>query len=238
VTLELWRQGGRPHVIGHRGASARAPENTMAAFRIALAAGVDLVEFDVSPGLRVTHDPAPAGEVPTLDEVLELLAEAGVGAHVDLKQPGYEREAVEAIERHGLADRAVVSTAFAVTAKRLRELRPGLPVAIGYPRDRYGISRFSWPRPLTASGAAALRGTMPVRVPLLLRGSRATVLALHHALCSPAAVAAAHRRGAPVLGWTANDAATVERLLDAGVDAIVSDDPELVVTTLATLLAA
>jgi glycerophosphoryl diester phosphodiesterase len=64
------------------------------------------------------------------------------------------------------------------------------------------------------------------------------VLALHHTLCSRAAVAAAHRRGAPVLGWTANDPETVERLLAADVDAIVSDDPEVVVSVLATLHAA
>lgn len=238
MSLDLRRDGGRPLVIGHRGAAARAPENTLAAFRVALAAGVDLVEFDVSPGLRVTHDPVPAADAPTLDEVLELLAGAGVGAHVDLKQPGYELEAVEAIERHGLAQQALVSTAFAAGARRVRALRPELPVAIGYPRDRYGISRFTWPRPLTAAGAAALRGAMPARIPLLLRSSRASVLALHHTLCSRAAVAAAHRRGAPVLGWTANDPETVERLLAADVDAIVSDDPEVVVSVLATLHAA
>lgn len=238
MTLDLRRAGARPFVIGHRGASASAPENTMAAFRAAIAVGVDLVEFDVSPGLRVSHDPAPAADAPTLDEVLELLAGAGVGAHVDLKQPGYELEAVEAIDRHGLADRALVSTAFGATARRIRELRPELPVAIGYPRDRYGVSRLSWPTVLTGAGAAALRSAMPVRVPLLLHSSRATVLALHHTLCSRAAVAAAHRRGAPVLGWTANDAASVGRLLVAGVDAIVSDDPEVVVTALATLPAA
>lgn len=225
-------------MVGHRGASAHAPENSPASFRLALAAGVDLVEFDVSPGLRVTHDPVSAADVPTLDEVLELLAGAGVGAHVDLKQPGYEFEAVEAIDRHGLTERALVSTAFAVTARRVRELRPELPVAIGYPRDRYGVSRFSWPPAVTRPAAAALRSAMPARVPLLLRASRATVLALHHTLCSRAAVDAAHRRGAPVFGWTANDPATVERLVDVGVDAIVSDDPEMVVTALATLHAA
>jgi glycerophosphoryl diester phosphodiesterase len=238
VSLELRRSDGRPLVIGHRGASARAPENSMEAFRAALAAGVDLVEFDVSPGLRITHDPSPANDAPTLDEVLELLAGAGVGAHVDLKQPGYEREAVEAIERHRLADRALVSTAFSGSARRVRELRPELPVAIGYPRDRYGVSRLAWPAAFTRGGAAALRAAMPARIPLLLGASRATVLALHHSLCSSAAVTAAHRRGAPVLGWTANDAPTVARLVEAGVDAIVSDDPEVVVTALATLPAA
>jgi glycerophosphoryl diester phosphodiesterase len=40
-----------------------------------------------------------------------------------------------------------------------------------------------------------------------------------------------------VLAWTANDPATVKRLIDAGVDGIASDDPGMVVETLATLLA-
>ena len=44
-----------PLIIGHRGASAIAPENTIAAFRLALAAGADGVEFDV----RLTRDGIP-----------------------------------------------------------------------------------------------------------------------------------------------------------------------------------
>jgi glycerophosphoryl diester phosphodiesterase len=85
---------------------------------------------------------------------------------------------------------------------------------------------------VTRPAAAALRAAMPLRIPLLLLQARANVLALHHTLCSPAAVAAAHRRGAPVLAWTANDAATVRRLEAAGVDGIVSDDPKTVLATL------
>ena len=75
---------------------------------------------------------------------------------------------------------------------------------------------------------------MPLRVPVLLRWGRANTLSLHHTLCSRAAVSTAHRLGAPVLAWTVNDAAAVRRVSAAGVDGIVSDDPEM---TLATLLA-
>jgi glycerophosphoryl diester phosphodiesterase len=236
VTLELRRSRRRPLVIGHRGAGSDAPENTIASFEAAIAVGVDLVEFDVAPGLRVAHDPDRIGaDAPTLDEVLALLATAAVGAHVDLKLPGYEAEAVAAVRRHGLEGAAVVSTAFASSARRVHDLAPGLPVAIGYPRDRHGVSRLAWPAALTRTGAAALRAAMPLRVPLLLRSSQASVLALHHMLCSPSAVAAAHRAGATVFGWTANEPETVLRLNAAGVDAIVSDDPRLVLEVLATL---
>jgi len=114
-------------------------------------------------------------------------------------------------------------------------LAPQFPRAIGYPRDRLGVSRIPWPRGLTQAGVMALRLAMPLRVPLLLWVARANVLSLHHALCSRAAVTAAHRLGAPVLAWTVNDPETVRRLAVIGVDAIVSDDPGM---ALATLLAA
>jgi len=233
--VNLRRAGERPLVIGHRGAAAVAPENTLAALEAAVAAHVDLVEFDVSPGLRLGHAP---GDLPSdalsLDEALEFLKAHGVGVHLDVKLPGYEEQVLEAIRRHGVAERAVLSTAFAATARRFARLAPELPRAIGYPRDRLGVSNLRWPRPLQRAGAAVLRQAMPVRIPFLLRWTSANTLALHHTLCSRAAVATAHRLGAPVLAWTVNDERGVRRVAAAGVDGIVSDDPEM---TLATLLA-
>jgi glycerophosphoryl diester phosphodiesterase len=235
--LNLRRAEGRPLVIGHRGAAAVAPENTLAALEAAVAAGADLVEFDISPGLQLGHSELeiPADAI-DLDVALGYLRETRLGVHLDVKQPGYEADVVAALRRHGLEDRALFSTPFAVTSRRLVGLAPDIPRAIGYPRDRLGVSRITWPRGLTQAGAAVLRRAMPLRVPVLLQVSRANVLALHHALCSRAAVAAAHRRGAPVFAWTVNDPETVQRLVRSGVDAIVSDDPGMVLKTLATLL--
>lgn len=233
--MNLWRTDGRPLVIGHRGAAAVAPENTLAALEAAVAAGVDLVEFDISPGLRLGHSlqELPAAAI-SLDDALEYLKAHGLGVHLDVKLPGYEEEVLAAIARHGVGERALVSTAFAACARRFAALAPGLPLAIGYPRDRLGVSGFRWPRAAQRAGAATLRQAMPLRVPVLLRWAHANTLSLHHTLCSRAAVAAAHRRGAPVLAWTVNDAGAVRRVSAAGVDGIVSDDPE---TALATLLA-
>jgi glycerophosphoryl diester phosphodiesterase len=234
--LNLWRAEGRPLVIGHRGAAAVAPENTLAALEAAVAARVDLVEFDISPGLQLGHS---LGELPaaaiSLDDALEFLKAHDAGVHLDVKLPGYEEQVLEAIRRHDLAARAVVSTAFPVTARRFARLAPDLPRAIGYPRDRLGVSNLHWPGPLQRAGATALRQAMPVRVPVLLRWARANALSLHHALCSRAAVATAHRLGAPVLAWTVNDPAGVRRVAAAGVDGIVSDDPEMAVATLLAL---
>ena len=232
--MNLLRGDGPPLVIGHRGAAAVAPENTRASLEAAVAAGVDIVEFDISPGLRLGHssDELPAEEL-TLDDALELLEKHGVGVHLDVKLPGYEDDVLAAVHRHGLAERALVSTAFAVSARRFAG--SGLPVAIGYPRDRLGVSNIEWPRPLTRAGAAALRQAMPARIPVLLRWARANTLSLHHALCSRAAVRTAHLLGAPVLAWTVNDAAGARRMAALGVDGIVSDDPKIVVATLLAL---
>jgi glycerophosphoryl diester phosphodiesterase len=229
---------GRPWVIGHRGAAALAPENTLASLQAAIAAGVDIVEFDISPGLRLGHSlrELPEHEL-SLDEALEFLGGQDVGLHLDLKLPGYENEVLEALRRHRLEDRAYVSTAFATAGRRIAARAPGCTVAIGYPRDRVGISKLHWPAPLTRAGAASLRQVMPVRVPLLLRWARADALSLHHTLCSRTAISVAHRLGAPVLAWTVNDPEAVRRLVAAGVDGIVSDDPGMALETLATLLA-
>jgi glycerophosphoryl diester phosphodiesterase len=234
--VNLRRTDGRPLVIGHRGARLVAPENTLEALSAAVDAGADLVEFDVSPGLLVAHSPDEAPERPLrLEEALAYLADERIGLHLDVKLPGYERGVVEALQRSGLASRALVSTAYPSMARTFAELAPEVPCAIGYPRDRYGAARFTWPPVLTAAGAASLRAVMPARIPLLLRQARATVLALHHTLCSPAAVAAAHRKGAPVLVWTVNERADAIRFAGQGVDGIVSDDPRAILEALATL---
>lgn len=223
-------------MIGHRGAAAVAPENTLAALEAAVAARVDLVEFDISPGLRLGHslDELPDDSI-SLDSALAFLGRHGVGVHLDVKLPGYEEQVLDAIRRHGVAERAVISTAFAVTARRFARLAPELPRAIGYPRDRLGVSNLRWPKPLQRAGATALRQAMPVRVPVLLLWARANTLSLHHTLCSRAAVATAHRLGAPVLAWTVNDERGVRRVAAAGVDGIVSDDPEMALATLLAL---
>jgi len=234
--VNLRRGEGLPIVVGHRGAAAVAPENTLAALQAALDAGADLVEFDIGPDLQLAHS---AREVPedtlSLDEALEFLSAHEIGVHLDVKLPGYEQAVVDAIGRHALEERSIVSTAFARSSRRLAVIAPALPRAIGYPRDSLGVSRVPWPAGLTQAGAAALRQAMPVRVPVLIRVARATVLSLHHTLCSRTAVRVAHSLGVPVLGWTANDPAAVRRLAAVGVDGVVSDDPEMARKALATL---
>ena len=62
--------------------------------------------------------------------------------HLDVKLPGYEQEVVDAVERHGLdGARARLDGLRARRRGALAALAPALPRAIGYPRDRLGVSR-------------------------------------------------------------------------------------------------
>ena len=127
---------GRPKRVGHKGADALVHGNTAASFDAALAAGVDMIEFDVLPerldgtgGLRLAHDFKDARErTPlTLDEGLAHLAQpqfAHVQLDVDMKLQGYEQRTVDALRRHGLADRSLISTMEKPSLTLLRKIAP------------------------------------------------------------------------------------------------------------------
>lgn len=230
------RTARRPLVIGHRGAPRLAPENTLASFEAAVAAGADLVEFDVGGALRIGHSERdrPAEEA-VLGQALALLRDLGAGMHVDLKCVGIEQAVVDEARSYGVEDRLVISTTWARSLRRLATIAPSIPRALGYPHDRIGASSLTWPRFVTAPAAAAARAVMPARIPLLLSGSQANVLALHHAFASDRVIEVAHARGAAIFVWTVNDPAAVERFAALGVDGIVTDDPGMALQTLATL---
>jgi glycerophosphoryl diester phosphodiesterase len=234
--MNLWRSAERPFVIGHRGAAKVAPENTLASLEAAVDAGADIVEFDLQPDLRLGHSRGErAPDAISLDDALDYLAAHGKGVQLDLKLPGYEADAVEAVRRHGLEESALFSTTWPATMRELARLAPAMPRAIGYPRDRYRVSSLPWPPIAGRAGAAAARVAMPLRVPLLIRRTGATVLALHHTLCTATVVRIAHSRRVPVFAWTTNEPAEVRHVTALGVDAVVTDDPKMALATLIAL---
>jgi glycerophosphoryl diester phosphodiesterase len=234
--VNLRRADGRPLVIGHRGAAAVAPENTLESLAAAVDAGADVVEFDVGEGLLLGHSLEERPSSPVhLDEALALLAGRGVGVHVDLKLLGIENDVAAAVRRHGLQGRTLVSSNWLRSLRRLATTAPELTRAISYPRDRYHVSRLPWPQLLTTAGAAAARAAMPARVVPLIAAARADAVSLHHKLISPAVVRTARSRGAFVIAWTVNETAQIERVAAVGVDAVVTDDPARARSVLDTL---
>jgi glycerophosphoryl diester phosphodiesterase len=259
--VRIERRDGRPLIIGHKGAAAVEPENTIRSLARAVELGVDLVEFDVldlvdgtlvlahSDSLEEVSHAAARGtvrsrtlaglrsvapELPTFDEALAFFAgrAPGVGLHVDLKWTGLEPAVVEALRAHGLVERTLVSSPVASSLRRVAELEPGLSVGLTYPFDRRGVSQRRLLTPLVLGALAGLRRTLPRRIAALLAGARASVAVLQHRVISPAVVRQAYAAGAPVVAWTVDDAPTVRRLADAGVAAIVTNDPEIVRATL------
>jgi glycerophosphoryl diester phosphodiesterase len=228
VTFDL-RRDGRALRVGHRGAAALAPENTLASFEAALAHGVDAIEFDVvggPDGLEVAHDRSRS-DAPSLDEALEFLRGHDVAAHVDLKVSGREDALVAAIRRHELVDRCVVSSFRPRSLRAIGALEPALARAFTYPEDRLGISRRR-PFSLVVRGAlVTMRRLLPRRIAAMVEGAEASAATLHHALVTPAAVAACHARGFALWAWTVNDPAVAARLEEWGADAIISDDPRI-----------
>ncbi len=176
-----------------------------------------------------------APELATLDEALAFLAERSpdTGLHLDVKGRGYEEELVRTLRRHRAVGRSLASSCSAGGLRRLARLEPGLALARTYPCDRLGLAGRTPLRPLASLGAMAVRRALPLRVAGLLQAARAGAASLHHSVVSPAVVRRCHARGAAVLAWTVNDRATLARVVGAGVDGVVMDDPRLLADTLA-----
>lgn len=248
------RADGRPLRVGHRGAAALEPENTLRSLRRAAELGCDLVEFDVlrlddgtlvlahsDDLLEVSHGAAAgcvrrlrlaalreiAPELPTLDEALELVGGLGVGAHVDLKGQGHEEQTAVAIRRHGLLRRAVVSSASAASLRALAAAEPRLARGLTYPVDRRGVTRRRPLVPLAALALVCLGRVLPPRVARMVERAQASALMLHHGVVSRAAVERAHTLGAAIFAWTVDEPAALERVLAAGVDAVITNDPRI-----------
>ena len=228
--MRLLRGDGPLIRVGHRGAALLAPENTLESFEAALALGVDAIEFDVvAPDdgpLLVGHSLAELPEDPaTLDEALAFLAARDVALHVDLKLTTRLDEVANALERHGLVQRSVVSS-FHLPSLRAVAAHP-VPVEIGftYPEDRYGVSKRRGMKPAIRLGTLALRRALAVRVPAMITRADARALMLQHAVVSQAAIARAHAAGVAVWAWTVDDPDELSRLDAPGVDAVISNDP-------------
>ncbi len=221
--------------IGHRGAAALAPDNSLAGIEAAATHGVDAVELDVlarpDGTLVLAHGPVLPPQAPPLDEALALAARFELAVQLDVKLPGLERRVVEALRRHDLLGRSFVSSFSLATLGAFARLEPTLPRSYTYPTDRYGVGGRPLLHPAVRPALAVLRALLPRRLPARLRRVDAAAATLNWAVVTPAVVAACHALGVAVYVWTVNDAALVRSLAEAGADGIISDDPRLLAAT-------
>jgi glycerophosphoryl diester phosphodiesterase len=224
----------RPLVLAHRGARRDAPENTVAAFTLALEQGADGVELDVhrtaDGGLVVHHDADAKGlgvlatrtlaeiregrpDIPSLDEVLDACT--GALVNIEIKNlPGdgdFDPEevaaelVVECLRRRG-SDDVIVSSFNLATIDRVRAIDPSVPTAFLIMR---GIE------PLIALDLCHARGHGALHpFTKLLKGKAANVV-----------IGRANELGVRVHVWTVNDTREMARLAAAGVHAVITDVP-------------
>ena len=208
-------------LIGHAGASAVAPANTLESFDAARDAGADMIEFDVRSrggALVLAHGVLPTrrGGRLGLDDALDHLGQprfAGIGLNVDVKAPGYERATLTALRAHGLIDRALVSSQFPAVIERVLELDDGVATAlsVGGPLAR---------RARTWSLRGRHRGIVEA-----LRSGRVGDLMVEHRLVDAMLVEAVERAGRRLYAWTVDDPRRFAVLAALGVTGVVTGDP-------------
>jgi glycerophosphoryl diester phosphodiesterase len=218
--------------VAHRGASADRPENTLSAFRLAIEQGADVLEADVratSDGvLLILHDPAVdrttsgtgllrdmtaeqaraldagAGErIPTIEEVLEL-ARGRIRVNLDLKEVDVVEPAVRAVHAAEMVDQVTYISFVPEAWDRLDRLSPDSPVV-------HLVDN--------AAGVAGLAmgevGTQSVQAGV----------GMPYNLVSADVVENMRRHGYGVFAWTVDDEAEMRRLIECGVNGIVTNRP-------------
>jgi glycerophosphoryl diester phosphodiesterase len=231
--VNLIRPGGF-WKVAHRGGASLASENTLAAVGASLGVGVDMIELDVvSAGgqLRIAHSLAQVGaDNPLLEELLAFFqAEAppSVALDLDLKAPEAVAGVLAALREHQLLPRTLLTSFHGAALRTARSIEPALKTGLSYPNDRYGLSARRALGPFVRPGLDALRRTLPVRIDGMLRRARTDAAMLHQALVSAPLVERCHGRGIAVFAWTVEGAEDLARVLSAGVDGVIANDPGL-----------
>ncbi|MBN1793993.1 MAG: glycerophosphodiester phosphodiesterase [Candidatus Omnitrophica bacterium] len=216
--------------IAHRGASAYAPENTLTAFKKAMELGADFIELDVQATkdseVVVFHDEAFKNgktlsqmyvdgvreeglihgiDIPLLSEVIETLS-ARIGLNIEVKTEGAAPLLVPLLQtcsEHGI----ILSS---LNEAVLRELKEAFPrIMLG------GISDTELTDPLAFLGRV-----------------NADILIQHVDFLNPDHIELIHSEMKRLFVWTVNNPGEIRRMIHYGVDGIITDYPDRVVSYL------
>lgn len=239
------------HIYAHRGNSSIYPENTMSAFRSAVALGVHGMETDVhltKDGILVlTHDEeisrvsdgkgmvkdltyeallqydfgawkgeAYKGEkIPTLAELLDLLEETEIILNIEIKMgfllyPGIEEKLLEVLTDRGFLPRIIFSSFNHYSLAKLKELNAKARVAPLYQSGLYKPYDYA-----LTFGAEFIHP--------------------YYIAMDPSIVKESHKKNIKVNLWTVNDPKTVPYYENMGIDGLITDDPEALLSQLKEL---
>ncbi len=226
--------GHQPLAFAHRGGAEEAPENSLAAFEAAVALGFRHLETDAhvtADGVvlafhdhvleRVTDGTGQVADLSwatvsrariggtepilRLDELLEAFDDVCV--NIDAKHDAAVEPVAEVIRRAGAEDRVCLASFDDRRVARLRALVPGATCSLG------------------ARAVARLRTGLLRRAPA--ECAQVPPRARGVSLITASLVERAHRLGLQVHAWTIDDPAEMIRLLDLGVDGIMTDRPSV-----------
>ncbi len=248
-----YRAGAKPRLFAHRGASGEVPENTLEAFVAGIVAGAQILEMDVhasSDGeIVVIHDASleritegaglvrehsfaelraldagyrfagAAGEfpfrghglkIPSLAEVLARFPDTPLNIEIKQQEPSIIERVLAVIDRFAARERVLLAAERLPLMTAIRHAAPQMLTGFCAEEVVDFLQHMAQPRGDYRAPGAALQ------VPPVFAGVE---------LATEPLVTAAHAVGVEVHVWTINDAAEIDRLLDIGVDAIMTDYP-------------
>lgn len=239
-----------PRVLAHRGFAIDAPENTLLAFQRAIALGVQYIETDVhvsrDEAAVIAHDPSLArvagrditvaqlamadlrrvdlgrGQgLSSLEEALDAFPETRF--NIDVKVERAVEPVVSAVLRTRAESRVLLTSFSERRRLRLASLVPGVATSAGSAGViRARLAAFGWPK---ARLVRALRGAGALQIPEHSGRVR---------LVTARFVEAVQGAGSEVHVWTVNDGADMARLLDLGVDGLVTDRADVALEVVAS----
>ncbi len=227
--------GARLRRVGHKGADLIAPGNTFASFDAAVAAGVDMIEFDVlreerGEGLILAHDWVDAASRTPhfLEEALAYFDSesfAGIELDLDLKLPGYELRVLDALRDHGLLDRALISTQYEDSLALLRAAEPSVRLGWSVPKLRRDPFRSRATRLPALLALQVFRALLPGRAARAVCAGRCDAVMAHWRLVTPRLVRQVRAAGGELYVWTVDDLARLRALEALGVTGVITNDP-------------
>jgi glycerophosphoryl diester phosphodiesterase len=215
--------------VGHRGARAYEPENTLRSFKKALEIGVNAIELDVrrtkDNQLVVIHDAdvkrttngkgivseltldeikefstAKDEKIPTLKEALNFL-DSKVKILLELKEEGIEEQVLAAIREKGLQKKIIIVSFLEEVLRKIRESEKEVETGLIYVKHKN-----------------------PLKTALDLKANYLLPL---YRFTHTANVQKAHENGLKVIVWTINNPEEVAEYMKKGVDGIASDKPDI-----------
>ena len=210
---------------GHRGARGLAPENTLAGFAATLSLGVSTLELDLAMTrdgvVVVSHDPALNPDL-TRDASGAWLTRAGPVIH----ELTFAEAVADEIGKAGVVERTTVQSFDWRSLVHLRRLAPEIATAC-LTVEQSWLDNLERGRPGASPWTAGLDIDGHGSTPRLVQAAGCAVWSPFFRELTAESLAEARDLGLTVIPWTVNDQADMARLIEMGVDGLITDRPDL-----------